>query len=742
MNGIRPISAQQADPPLDLLDQYIVSDTGGTGYGTGYGSDGRVDMAMIRAVLYRQKWIILFSLILTLLAGVIYTVMQTPIYQADTTVRVDPQGSYILEGQDLAPGIHVNEYRQYLETLGTVVRSRKMAETVAANLKLGDDPAFLPADIEASRPANLSDKHWQARKQAIAASALRGGVDVDIPFETRIMTISYRSTDRQTAAKLANGFAEAFLAEDARRNLDTNTYALEYLSEQIADIKEELQAAELASNAYARNNQLVGATPIINEDTGENTGSTTISAQTLSGVNSAYNTARTNRIEAQQRWRAVANIPATQLPQVQNNSTVQALLTDKTKAQAELADLRQRYKDGYPVIQELQSRIATLNRQITRSSSDIKASLRNDYRIAQRQENALKAELNRVSGDNLEEQDLQVRYGLLERDAAALRDQLAALLSRYNELSAASNLQTGSISLLDSASIPVSPISPSLMRNLLIALIAGLGLAVMLSVLREALDDRLRSVNDVERKLGVGLLGHTPFVADSDLADDTSNPFSALTEAYASIRSTIDYVVPRDQKVLQFTSSQASEGKTTSAVMVAQQMARLGHKTLLVDADLRRPSVHALMGLSRPKTGFVEVLTGNAALAEALLPDTPDCLDVIGVSKPPPNPVELLSSQMIADFIAKNRDQYERIIFDTSPVMGIADAPLLSSHVDATIFVAEANRVHGGQAKAAVRRLRGVGANLVGVVLTKFKALEAGQNYGAEYRYYTYSGQD
>lgn len=724
---------------LDLVDQYIVTDANGTGYSGAYGAGAGVDTAMIRAVLYRQKWIILGSIVLTLLAALFYTLIQTPIYRAEATVRVDPQGNYILEGQDLSPSIHINEYRQYLETLGSVVQSRQMAETVAADLKLANTSDFLSADIDASRPTGLSDEGWQQRKTVMAADGLRAGVEVDIPFETRIMTIQYTSTSARLAARFANGYAQAFLSEDTRRSLESNEYALEYLANQIAEVREKLEGAEIASNDYARRNQLIGSTPVTSMDNGEPIGATTISAQTLSNINASYADARAARITAEQKWRTIAGMPAAQLPQVQTSIVVQTLLADRTQAQAELANLRERYREGYPDIQELSAKVATLDRQIARSGADIKSALRNDYRIAQRQEAALKVELDRVSNISLEEQDKQVRYGLLGRDATALRDQLAALLSRYNELSTAANVQAGSITLLDGAAIPKAPVSPSLWRNLLIALIAGLGLATLLAVLRETLDDRLRSLADIERKLGVGLLGHTPYVTENDLTNHSSNPYSALTEAYASIRSTLDYVVPRDHKVLQFTSSQASEGKTTSAIMVAEQMAMLGQKVLLVDGDLRRPSVHSHLGLAKPEKGFVEVLTGNATLEEALLPGTSLDLDVLCISKVPPNPVELLSSSMMTEFLAKHRGEYTRIIFDASPVMGIADAPLLANHVDATIFVAEANRVNGGQAKAAVRRLRGVGANLVGVVLTKFKALEAGEQYGSEYRYYSYS---
>lgn len=732
-NGMRPNG--QGEERFDLIDRYMLPDQPQqAGYGTNL-----IDMAAIRGILFRQKFIIFGALAAALLVGLVYTMLQVPIYQASATVRVDPDGNRILEGQDLAPGVHVNDYTTYLETLGMVVLSRNMAENVTNNLNLRQDSAFLGSEVETARPAGISNTAWAKQKAEMAVEKVRSGVDVDIPFSNRILTITYASEDRHEAAKLANGYAQAFLAEDTRKSIEANTYAVEYLEKQITEIRGQLQKAELASNAYAKENQLVSANGYIDEDGEESySNGQTITNAALSSVNAAYNEARAKRIEAEQRWETVASTPASQLPEVQQSTAIQSLIAEQAKASAELANLRERYDDGYPAVVELTARLGTLKSQIDANSADIKTGIRNKFRVASRQEQALKSELDRVSNASLDEQDRQVRFGLLNRNAEALRDQLAALLSRYNEVSSAANVQEGSITLIDSAVVPVVPVSPSLFRNMLVALVLGLGIAVILSVLREILDDRLRTLADVQAKLGIPLLGHTPHVAARDLEDDTTNPFSALTESYASIRSTIDYAIPRDSQVLQFTSSQASEGKTTSAVMVATQLARLGRRTLLIDADLRRPSIHKHLECDRPRKGLVEVLLGHVALKDALLPGTPENLDVLGISMPPPNPVELLSSHIFREFLENNRSRYSRIIIDTSPVMGIADAPLIASYADATVFIAEANRVHGGQAKAAVRRLRSVGANLAGVILTKFKALEAGQTYGYEYRYYTY----
>ena len=245
----------------------------------------------------------------------------------------------------------------------------------------------------------------------------------------------------------------------------------------------------------------------------------------------------------------------------------------------------------------------------------------------------------------------------------------------------------------------------------------------------------------MEDKIGLPLLGHTPFVESSDLEHEGTNRFSALMEAYASIRSTIDYTLAREQNVIQLTSSQASEGKSTTGVILAELFASLGRKTLLIDADLRRPSVARLLDIETPANGLVEVVLGHTDLQSTVVKGLHENLEILPIGSIAPNPTEILASPQMREFIEKVREEYSLVIFDSCPVMGLADAPLLSRVVDGTIFVLEANKVHFGQAKSAIKRVRGSGGNVFGVILTKYRALQAGQSYDYQYAYYEY-GQD
>ena len=697
-----------------------------------------LSLPSIRGFLYRQRYLMAGTVGAVVLLALLFTLLMTPVYKAVSTVRVEPYGNNIVEGQDLAPTVPANEIGRYFFTLGNVVESRNLAYRVADAMKLTERPQFLGEDFSAERPANTSEREWARLKREEAADILQANVTAVVPFETRIMSIEYRSEEPVLAAEIANAYADNFVLDDMLRSIDANTYAQDYLQTQIAEVRDKLQQAEFAANDYARGAGIVKPldTGGLNESELEGA---TITASNLVAINQNYTVARAKKIAAEQRWNTVAAVPAMQLPEVQQSILVQSLVERRAAKAAELADLQKRYQSDYPAVEEAQAQVNELDRQISRTAAEIKAGIRNEYQVAQRQEAALAAEVNKTTGATLEEQDKRVQYNLLDREARALREQLANLLARFNEISTAANVKEGSITKLDAATVPTSPVSPNLMRNMLAAIVLGLALAGALALLREIFDDSMRSLEEVERRLGIPLLGHTPYIEQESLANEIANPFSALSESYASIVSAIEHSLPGQTKILQFTSSQASEGKSTTAMIVAQHYAQLGQKVLLIDGDLRRPGIAKLFEAKRPEKGFAEVLKGEIPLSEALLTGTPDGLDVLPSGKASDNPVEAMSSRALAELLAAERDNYDKIIIDSSPVMGIADAPLLSRHVDATIFVIEANRIDVGQAKAAIRRLRNVGADVPGVIMTKYRALLAGQYYGYEYRYYTYN---
>ena len=702
-----------------------------------------INLSMIRGLLFRQRIILIGVIATALVLGLVLTLLTKPVYQSTATVRIDPNGANIVEGQDLAPTVATNEINRYMQTQGTVITSQRMALTVVDSLKLDQNDDLLGKAVANGKPADLTDKQWQSQRREMAAGIIRSGVTVDIPQDNRVIGINFRFGDPAIARMVTDSYADNFVQADVRRALEANAYAQKFLQEQIVQISAKLQEAERAANTYAKANRIVSS-PMgspTSEDSSGASASPTVMVSNLASVNGTYTQARAQRIAAEQRWAAVAGIPAGQLPEVQQNAAIQDLYSERGKVITVLSELRQRYGDSYPQVKEAKARVTSLDAQISKLSADIKNGIRDIYTIALRQEQALSGELNKVSNQTLDEQDRRVQFNLLDRQASALRTQLASLLDRYNQISSAANVRSGSITKLDAATLPTAPVTPNLLKNMLVALILGVGLAVVIAMLSESFDDRLRSSEDVERKLGTPLLGFTPFVPDDEVSEQANDPFSSLMEAYSSLRTSVDFAIGGSNRIIQVTSSQPSEGKSLSSSVLARKYAQLGRKTLLIDADLRKPTIANLFGAKRSSIGFAEVLLGDVTLADALLKNTPDNLDVLPIGSIPPNPVELLSSQLLIDFLAKCREDYAVVVIDSSPVMGLADAPLISRHTDGVVFIVEANRSQFGQTKSALRRLRNAGARVAGVVLTKYRSAEAGLSYDYMYNYYAYGGK-
>lgn len=700
-----------------------------------------INIAVIRGLIYRQRWLIACVIAASLALGLVATLLATPMYQADAKVSVNTTGQYVVEGanNDRVPS---NQIYEYIATLIELIKSRQLALVVVDDLNLAERNDLLGKNVDEGRAPGMSDADWKESKRQMAASILTSSVVAEQTDGSWVIEIGYRSASPTLAAEIANGYAAAFIASDTRSSVENNRYALEYLKQQIEVTRQKLQGAEVDSNDYARDRSIIVQSMGGGGEGEDSSAGATLTTTKLARINEEFITARAARISAEQRWRALQSLPASQIPEVQTNPALQDLVSDLTAKRVQLAELRQRYNDDFPQIRNLLAQIDAINSQLERSSTDVKSSLRNELTIARNREQALQAELDNLTQDTLTEQDQKIDLGVLDREAQALRDQLKVLLDRYNEVSSAANVKPGTLQRLDSAIVPGSPYSPNLLRNLSLALALGVAFAAGLAVLRETFDDRIRSLEDVEDKLGLPFLGHTPFVAERDISMEGSNRFSTLMEAYSSIRAAVDFSLPRSSNVIQLTSSQPGEGKSTTAVILAEMFASFGRKTLLVDADLRRPSVAGLLGIERPKVGVVEVVLGHVELEDAVVRGVHENLDILPVAESPPNPSEVLASKEFREFIERCRSQYSLVVFDSCPVMGIADAPMLGNMVDATVFVLEANTLPFSRARAAIRRLNAAGAKTIGAILTKYRALEAGQSYEYEYSYYSYGSRD
>ena len=678
--------------------------------------------------------------------GVIATVLAVPQYVATSRVLVELTSEGIIEDEVIS-GAAYRDSDRFIQTQVDIINSESMAERVVESEGLADSEQFFAA-MGADMPSEedyadveLGPDGIAGQRRRLATRLLRGSVEAEAPIESGIVAISVQTGDKVVSADLANAVAANYIESNLARKFDSSAYARQFLAQQLAEARDKVEKSERDLNQYSREAGLIRVTG--QTETGDRETTLSVTNDSLMQVNAAASAATAERIGAEDRWRNIANRPPMSVPQVLQNSAVQNLLVQRSRTEAELAEERSRHLDDHPNVIALNSQLERVNSQIDEIGSSIKRAVRLEYESAVDRENSLKNQVSSLRSDALNEQDRGVQFNLLRRVAETDRALYNTLLTRYNELNATAGAASNNVSLVDMASPPAAPSSPNLILNLLLATIAGLGLGAAFIFLRETMDDVMRTPDDVERKLGLPLLGLVPQVEQEDIQEELSDPKSSISEAYQSLVTNLRYASAEGlPRTLAVTSSQAGEGKTTTSQTLAREFAGLGRRVLLIDADLRRPTLHRIMA-DKTTEGLTALLAGEKTVDQVIVRSDYANLDYISALPIPPAPSALLATADFRGLIDQMLTRYDTIIFDAPPVLGLSDAPVVSTNVDAVLMVIDAAAGRRGAAKSALRRLEMVNAPVIGAILTKFDARAAGGEYsyyGADY--YAYSASD
>ncbi|WP_310534816.1 polysaccharide biosynthesis tyrosine autokinase [Novosphingobium sp.] len=699
----------------------------------------RTTLVDVKAMAWRQRRYLLTMVLVALQIGLISVFLMTPKFQATSSVRIDNETIQVIKGDDVNPIVSSFDTDRFLNAQKGVFLSRTMAYKVIDRLKLDQNHTFLQR-MEASAPSDtLSPRAATLARREAAASLLQANLKMDIPAVDKIAIIKFTAPDPQLAQLVANAYADTFIENNITSRYNATSYARGVLAQQVQEAEAKLKATDTEAVDYARRNRLIdagGVTTTSNDDTAASSGGS-IKTTSLGQVNMALGEARKARILAEQRWRNSQTGSALSLPDARQNGFIQSLLSQRATTAAELNQLKQTYLDDHPSVVQAKGRLVEIEAQLKLATNNMRGALRNDYEIALNQERQLANAVESSSVDTLAEQDKRVQYNQLLRNAQSQRYRLLELERRLGEVNSLSDIATNNVSLVDYAMRPEGAVSPNLLRSLALALAVGLIIGLGLGILREVIDDTLWSPDDAEAKLRRPLLGTTPAVKEFTAAEVLSG-HGDVSEAYFAVRTAVDYATKGNvRKILQVTSCQPGEGKSTTSVALAADFARVGRRVLLIDCDLRRPSIHRQLEIPN-KTGLMDVLTGDAKLADVVQKFGPENLHVLTLGPKPSNPVQILSGEIFQNFVASAAKDYDVVIIDSPPVMGMADAQLIARTADATVLIIEAGRSHFGQAKLAVRKVEEAGTKVIGVVMTKFNYRDAGYNYDYRYGYYGY----
>lgn len=678
----------------------------------------QLDLPTLLKIVREWRWLILAAAVLGLIGGIVVTMLTTPLYRSWVTLEVNPPRFEVLGGDKELQDQSTQSW-DFIATQVGLLQSRAVAERTAQDLNLASNPAVAGTE-------GPLDQRLKA-----ATGVVAGGLSVIAPEEGTLIRYSYTSPDPQLAANIANGLADSFINSGLQRRFESSAYARQFLERQIAKTRTDLERSERQLAQYA---QAQGIITLGGGGTGGAGGSpeagNSLQGESLAALNKALAEATARRVAAEGAYRAAASSG----PTSDVNDSTQALRQARAALEAEYSEKRTLMKPDHPEMLSLRSRIDALSQQIAREAGQVSAgrnnSLAQEYRGAVAAERALQGRVGALKGQVLDLRGRTVRYAILQREVDTNRSLYDALLARYKEIGVAGGVGTSPVSIVDRAEVPGGPYKPNMPLNLLaglaIGLLAGFGAAVSLEMLR----DTIRTRDDLRTKLGLACLGQIPKrVTKGDFVEDLKDPSSAVSEAYsataAALRFTTEHGAPR---TLMITSTAPAEGKSSSALALAQNFARRGYNVLLIDADLRKPSFRA----ADEEIGLTKLLTNDDEVLAHTAPTQFDNLSLLPCGPLPPNPADLLSTSRFGMIVEEALMHYQMVIVDSPPVLGLADAPLIAHSCHNVLFVVESGRTRTRQAAEALNRLEGSGAHLLGGLLTK--AAESSGSYG----YYNY----
>lgn len=716
-------------------------------------TEDNIDLLSYWHIIFKRRWMVLGVLAIILVTSLVGTLLTTPIYRATTVLQIERQSVQVLETQGVMPteDIYADDFYQ---TQYELLKSRALAQRVVGQLGLvesGELQRMQPGSpwqklmglfgredkgrentLQQTGKPSETDK---AQKENQLAGSFASGVGIEPVRNSRLVRINYDSPDPAFAQKAANAIAESFIASNLERKFDSSAYAKGYLEDRLKELKLKLEDSERKLVEFAQKEQIIGTSG------GENAG--TLTQQSLQSLNAAYGKAQEDRIRAESRWAQAQTSSGISLAMESGNSSfITSLQESRGKLMAEYQDKLKLYKPAYPIMVQLKGQIDEMDKQIASEGGNIRNAIQAQYLAAAKQEGMLAAKINGLKADVLDQDGRSIQYNIFKREVDTNRQLYDGLLQRYKEVGIAGGLSTNNVSIVDRAQMG-GQFKPDLMRNLMLATLVGLLLGCLLALGFEYLDDSLKAPEDIEKQLGLSILGvipklkepQTPTVALQDLR-------GAFTEAYRSVRTALQFSTDKGvPRVLLITSASPGEGKSTTARALAQNIAELGRRVLIVDCDLRNPSLHRHFNADN-STGLTNFLAGAMKPMDLIQKTDMPNLSYLSTGPLPPNPAELLMGSKLVSFLTVAVEKFDQIIIDGPPILGLADAPILANRATATLLVIEAGETRVAVAKNAIKRIFAARGHLIGAVMTKYNAkLHSGYGYGAgDYDYYSYGG--
>jgi capsular exopolysaccharide synthesis family protein len=700
-------------------------------------------------VLRKHQWLILSFMLAVVTIVSIGTFRMQPVYVASSRIEIDRENSNILPFQGTDSYDYMVDLENYIETQSKILTSETLAlQTIRSGILSGQiDFAGDASGSDALTTGSLANMKPPPELGAFLAS-----LSVKRVPNSRLMDVNFESTNPQLAAQIVNAHIKNFIEQNFQSRYEATTRASSWLTDQLNELKIRVEKSEDARITYERQNQIWALD-------GDKQNVTT---QRLADLNKELTDAQGERMRKQSLFEYAKAGDVDSVPQIRDNPGVQDLLRKRADIYAQYNDALNQYGPNFPKVQRLQSQLKELDAAADKEKKGVIARLESEYREVRQREELLSQALDQQKAEVNQMSERMVQYSILKREAEANKALYDGLLTKLKEAGISAGLRSSNIRVVDPAMVPTYPSRPAKTRNVVLSLLVGLVGGIGLALLREYMDNTVKSPDDVETLARLPSLAVVPAFAQLNgnsksrsklLKGISSNghekcielvaqhlPKSQMSEAFRALRTALLLSqAEHPPQVILVTSALPREGKTTAAANLAVTLAQLGDRTLLVDADLRKPGIGRMLNLGSGRyAGLSSYLAGVSSLELVTIqhPSIPN-LSAIPTGPLPPNPADLLSSHKLAEAIAELRTKFKFIVFDSPPIMAATDAVILSVQADGVLLVVRS----GETPKEAFVRTRdlllSVKCRLLGVVLNAVDS--SAPDYYYSYRYYPYS---
>ena len=663
-------------------------------------------------VILERRWLVIVSFITVFILALIYIFKATPIYRATATLQIDREYSSVFSSSDSF--VADSREQDYLQTQYKNLASRSLIDQVREELVLDEDERYA--------------------KEIDRSKAILDDISITPVRLSRLVYISAEHSSPEKAMKIANTLVKTFVDNNMEFKLRKLGDVYDYLKAEAVALQNGVTEAERAIQSYK---EFIGNISIEKDQD--------IVFQSLAKAQldlaSAQSEATVAQSVAQEIEKLIMEgVSLESVPQISRDARIASLQSTLATLDAELESLLVRYKDKWPAVMQMRERIASLQDTIDEKAKEIYRSYQYEAEQAQAKVDELQKLVQVRQEENLNLNEKRIGYDDLVRQAQGKRDLYNKILSSIEEANIVSNGNANNMRVVDQAILPLKAVKPRIILGLLMGIIGGCAAGVGLAFFVNYLDDSIKTQDDVETYLKMAFLGYIPNIKTNSLVErDLQShiyPQSSAAEAFRTLRATISLMPNGDSfQVLAMTSTIPSEGKSLVASNLAIVFAQTGLKTVLVDADLRRPSVHKAFQLHSPR-GLSNFLQGedvpHAELAKSC--DVPN-LDIVCCGGLPNNPSELIGSKKMVDFLKDLRGKYDRVVLDCPPVSAVSDPLVLAAKSDGVIFVTKFNKIRREHARRTLQRIQDAGIRVLGVTLNDID-FEGRDSYYYSYYYY------